>query len=103
MLQCKKLHHNSLWSKYEPGHPAMQELLEVGSYGQSVLYSRAKCVKCNKPYLTTHHCYFAWCYKTNDKINPPRLKTKKDKLCLYTFKCLNYKGDYQADSIECPF
>ena len=26
------------------------------------------------------------------------LKTKVGKLCLYSFKCINYKGDYQVDS-----
>ena len=63
----------------------------------------AKCVKCNGPYLTTHHHHFAWCYKANDKINPSRLETKKSKLCPYIFKCLNCKGNHQAYSNECPF
>jgi len=63
----------------------------------------AKYVKCNRPHLTAHHCYFAWYYKANDKINPLRLETKKDKPCPHMFKCLNCKGNHQADSNKCPF
>ena len=63
----------------------------------------AKFVKCNKPHLTIHHCHFTWYYKANDKLNPPRLETKKGKLCPHSFKCLNYKGNYQVNSVNCPF
>ena len=63
----------------------------------------AKCVKCNRPHLTTHYHHFVWYCKANDKINPPRLETKKSKPYPHTFKCLNYKGNYQADSIKYPF
>ena len=44
-----------------------------------------KCVKCNSPHLTKHHCYFAWYCKANNKINPPMLETKKDELCPHSF------------------
>jgi len=63
----------------------------------------AKCVKCNRPHLSINHCHFTWCCKTNNKLNPPKLETKKDKPCSHSFKCLNCKGNHQADSIECPF
>ena len=63
----------------------------------------AKCVKCNGSHLSINHHHFAWCCKANDKLNPPRLETKKGELCPHSFKCLNCKGDHQADSIECPF
>ena len=63
----------------------------------------SKCAKCNRPHLTDNHHNFAWCYKANDKLNPPRLETKKGKLCLHLFKYLNYKGSHVTDSIECPF
>ena len=56
----------------------------------------AKCVRCNRLHLTEHHCHFAWCCKTNDKINPPRLETKKGEPCPHMFKCLNCKGDHQC-------
>ena len=64
---------------------------------------RAKYVKCNGPNQTIHYCYFAWCYKANNKINLLRLETKKDEPCSYSFKCLNCKGDHQANSTNCPF
>ena len=63
----------------------------------------AKCIKYNGPHLTDHHHHFAWCCKANDKINSPRLKTKKSKSCPHTFKCFNCKGNYQADSNKCLF
>ena len=62
-----------------------------------------KCVKCNSPHQTIHHHEFAWCCKANDKINPPRLETKKGKLCPYSFRCSNCKGKYQTNSTDCPF
>ena len=58
----------------------------------------SKCIKCNGPYKTEHHYYFAWCCKANFKTNPSKLETKQNKPCSYLFKCLNCKGDYQADS-----
>ena len=50
----------------------------------------SKCVKCNRPHKSENHCEFSWCCKANNKINSPRLETKKGKLCLHTFKCTNY-------------
>ena len=63
----------------------------------------AKCVRCNGPHLTEYHCHFAWYCKANDKINPPRLETKKSEPCPHTFKCLNCKGNHQADSYDYLF
>ena len=63
----------------------------------------SKCIKCNGPYKSENHCKFGWCCKANNKINPPRLETKKEELCPYSFKCSNCQGDYQADSNQCPF
>ena len=37
----------------------------------------AKCVKCNGPHLTSHHCHFAWCCKANDKLNSPRQRPRR--------------------------
>ena len=62
-----------------------------------------KCVKCNGPHKSEHHRKFRWCCKANAKSNPPRLKTKKDELCLHAFKCSNCQGDHQADSNQYPF
>ena len=60
-------------------------------------------VKYNGPHKVKHHWHFTWCCKANFKINPPCLETKQGELCPYTFKCINCKGDYQADSNICPF
>jgi len=57
----------------------------------------AKRLKCNGLHLVEHHCHFMWCYKASDKINPPRLETKKGIPCPHLFKCINCKGDHQAD------
>jgi len=62
-----------------------------------------KYVKCNSPHLTTYHHHFTWCCKANDKINPSRLETKKSEPCPHIFKCLNCKGNHQANSNKCPF
>ena len=62
----------------------------------------SKYVKCNEPHLTEHHQQFAWCCKANDKINPPRLETKKGEPYSHLFKCLNCKGTHLANSNKCP-
>ena len=81
----------------------MQELLEMGHTDGIYHIQGAKYVKYNGPHLTAHHHHFAWCCKANDKTNPPRLETKKGELYSHTFKCLNCKGDHQADSNEYSF
>ena len=58
----------------------------------------SKCVKYNRSHKVKHYCHFAWYCKANFKINLSHLKTKQDKLYPHLFKCLNWKGDYQADS-----
>ena len=63
----------------------------------------AKCVKCNGPHKSEHHREFGWCCKANDKINPPRLETKKEEPCSHSFKCSNCKSNHQANSNQCPF
>ena len=63
----------------------------------------SKCVKYNGPHKSKNHCEFGWCCKANDRINPPRLETKKGELCPHSFKCSNCWGDHQADSNQCPF
>jgi len=41
----------------------------------------SKCQKCNNLHKLEHYREIAWYYKTNFKINPPRLETKKEKPC----------------------
>ena len=63
----------------------------------------AKCIRCNGPHKSEHHREFGWCCKANAKTNPPKLEIKKGKPCPHEFKCLNCKGNHQADSNHCPF
>ena len=63
----------------------------------------SKCIKCNGPHKSENYCEFGWCCKANEKTNPPRLETKKDKPCPHLFKYSNCGGDYQANSNQCSF
>jgi len=63
----------------------------------------SKCAKYNKLHKTEHHCQFVWYYKANFKINPLRLEIKQGEPCPHSFKCLNCKGNHQADSNIYPF
>ena len=63
----------------------------------------SKCIKCNRSHKSENHHEFGWCCKANEKTNPPHLETKKDELCLHSFKCTNCWGEHQADSTTCPF
>ncbi len=81
-----------------------QILLEVEPYGGCLLhFKELKYVRCNRPHLLEHHCHFAWYCKANNKTNPPRLEMKKSEPYPHSFKCLNCKGEHQANSNECPF
>ena len=62
-----------------------------------------KYVKYNRLYKIECHHNLAWYCKANFKINLLKLETKRDKLCPYSFKYINCKGGYQADSNICPF
>ena len=63
----------------------------------------AKCQKCGGPHRVENHRSMAWCCKANPKSNPPRETTADGTPCPYAFKYINYKGEYSADSIKCPF
>ena len=86
-----------------PGVPLCKNCWKWGHATMSCRIQGARCVKCNSPHKSEHHREFGWCCKANDKINPPRLETKRGEPCPHTFKCSNCKGDHQADSIQCPF
>ena len=62
-----------------------------------------KCIKCNGPHKSENHCEFRWYCKVNEKLNPPRLETKRGKPCSHFFKYSNCRGDHQADLNQCPF
>jgi len=82
-----------------PGVPLCKNCWKWGHATMSCRIQGSRCVKCNGPHKSEHHREFGWCCKANDKINPPRLETKKGELCPYIFKCANCKGEHQADSI----
>ena len=63
----------------------------------------SKYIKCNGSHMSEHHHQFAWCYKANPKINPPRLEIKQGEPCSHSFKCSNCKEDHQADLNSCLF
>jgi len=86
-----------------PGIPQCKNCWKWGHAVGVCCIQRSKCVRCNGPHLTKHHCHFAWCCKANEKTSPPRLEIKKGEPCPHTFKCLNCKGKHQADSYNCLF
>ena len=86
-----------------PGVPQCKNCWKWDHATFSCKIQGSKCVKCNGPHKSENHCKFRWCCKANDKINPPRLETKKEELCPHSFKCSNCREDHQADSNQCPF
>ena len=85
------------------GIPQCKNYWKWGHATFSCRIQGSKCIKCNGPHKSENHCKFRWCCKTNEKMNPPRLETKKGELCPHTFKCSNYQGDHQANSNQYPF
>ena len=63
----------------------------------------AKCQKCNRPHKLKYYREIAQCCKANFKTNPPRLETKKGKLCIYSFKCIKYKRIIKQTAIYICF
>ena len=52
-------------------------------------------------HTTKHYREKAWCCIDNKKAN--HMATKEDEPCPYTFKCMNCKGNHQADSYSCLY
>ena len=55
-------------------------------------------VKYNSLYEVKHHRNIVWYCKANFKTNISRLGTRSRKSYSYSFKCINCKGEHQADS-----
>jgi len=83
-----------------PGVPQCKNCWRWGHLTFSCKIQGSKCVKCNSPHKSENHCKFGWCCKANEKLNPPRLETKKGEPCPHSFKCLNCQGEHQADSVQ---
>ena len=87
-------------------NPGILQCKNCWKWGHTTFSCRiqgSKCVKCNGSHKSEHHWEFGWCYKVNNKINPPRLEMKKEEPCPHSFKCSNRWGDHQADSNQCLF
>lgn len=87
-------------------NPGMSWCKNCWKWGYTTFSCRiqgAKYFKCNGPHKSKHYQQFAWCCKTNKKTNAPRLETKKGEPCLHSLKYMNYWGNHQADSNQCPF
>jgi len=66
-------------------------------------FQGSQCIKYNSPHKTEYHYHFGWCYKANFKINLSCLETKQNEPSSHTFKYINCKGNYQANSNTCLF
>ena len=86
-----------------PGVPQCKNCWKWGYVTFSCRIQDSKCVKYNGPHKSEHHYEFGWCCKMNNKINLPRLETKKGGPYPHSFKCLNCRGNHQADSNQCLF
>ena len=86
-----------------PGVPQCKNCWKWKHIADVCCIQGAKCVKFNGPHQTVHHWHYTWCCKANEKTNLFRLEMKKGNLYPHMFKCLNCKGDHQADLNKCPF
>ena len=85
-------------------NPDVLQCKNCWKWGHSTLSCRShisRCTKCYGAHTTEHHREKAWCCMENKKAD--RSATKEDKPCLHIFKCMNCKGDHQADSYSCPY
>ena len=87
-------------------NPSVLQCKNCWKWGHTTFLCRlqeARYLKCNGFHKVEYHHHFAWCCKVNFKTNPSHLETKQGKPCPYSFKYINCKGDYQADSNACLF
>ena len=84
-----------------PGVPQCKNCWKWGHLTLSCCSHISRCTKCYVAYITKHHREKAWCCVENKKANC--LATKEGKPCPHIFKCMNCKGNHQADSYSCPY
>ena len=85
-------------------NPGIPQYKNCWKWGHSTLSCRShisKCAKCYGAHSTEHHREKAWCCMDNKKAN--QTATKDGEPCHHIFKCMNCKGDHQADSYSCPY
>ena len=66
-------------------NPRVPQCKNCWKWGHATFLCRiqdSKCIRCNSPHKSENHREFGWCCKLNDKINPPRLETKKANFAL---------------------
>ena len=85
-------------------NPGVPQCKNCWKWEHSILSCRShisRCTKCYRAHITEHHREKVWCCMENKKAN--RLATKEGEPCPHVFKCMNCKGNHQADSYSCPY
>ena len=85
-------------------NPGIPQCKNCWKWGHSTLSCRShisRCTKCYGAHDTEHHREKAWCCMENKKLN--RAATNVGEPCPHVFKCVNCKGDHQADSYSCLY
>ena len=92
----------TVWgTNMNPGIPQCKNCWKWGHSTLSCHSHISRCAKCYEAHTTEHHREKAWYCMENKKAN--RAATKEGKLCPHIFKCMNFKGDHQADSYSCHY
>jgi hypothetical protein len=87
-------------------HPGMPQCHNCWCWGHPThkCYTHVLCCpKCGGAHCLENHRSHGSCCKAHPKMNPPREATAVREPCTHTFKCLNCKGDHQADDYKCPY
>ena len=84
-----------------PGVPQCKNYWKWGHLTLSCRSHISRCAKCYGAHETKHHREKAWCCMENKKAN--HVATNIGEPCPHVFKCVNYKGDHQADNYSCPY
>ena len=85
-------------------NPGIPQCKNCWKWGHSTLSCRShisRCTKCYRAHDTKHYREKAWCCMENKKAN--HAATNVGESCPHVFKCVNCKGDHQADSYSCPY
>ena len=84
-----------------PGVPQCKICWKWGHSTLSCHSHISRCAKCYGAHDTKYHREKAWCCMENKKVNRAAINVGES--CPYVFKCVNCKGDHQADNYSCPY
>ena len=84
-----------------PGIPQYKNCQNWGHLTPSYHSHVSRCAKCYGAHSTEHYREKMWYCIENKKLN--YVTTKVSESCPYIFKCINCKGDHQANSYSCPY